>query len=158
LENPIKFVNIVWIAISKLLHYKNILAERDLVFRLFLIDTIFGHASVRPFLYFDPPTLLRPKPYFNFFGQTLLRPKLYYGLYFSINNNSRLDKRSKYASRSKEVEIERSKYRKGRRYENGRSTEKVELMQSSLTLRRLKLFSQIFSIVLFVVLNRQIDR
>jgi len=28
---------------------------------------------VRPFLYFDPPTLLRPKPYFDVFGQTLFR-------------------------------------------------------------------------------------
>jgi len=30
--------------------------------------------------------------------------------------------------RSTRVEVKRSKYRKGRRYENGRSTEKVELM------------------------------
>ena len=33
------------------------------------------------FLYFDPPTLLRPKPYFDFFGQTLLRPKPYFDFF-----------------------------------------------------------------------------
>ena len=57
---------------------------------------------LRPFLYFDPPTLLRPK--------------LYFDLYFSTNKMPRFDKRSK--------------YRNGRRYENGRSTEKVELMRT----------------------------
>ena len=36
----------------------------------------------------------------------------------------------KYRVRSKEVEVERSKYRKCRRYENGRRTEKVELMRT----------------------------
>jgi len=47
-----------------------------------------GYASVPPFLYFDPPTLLRPK--------------LYFDLYVSTNKKSR------------KVEVERSKYRKGR--------------------------------------------
>ena len=64
-----------------------------------LISYKVGYASV---LYFF---VLRPKPYFDFFGQTLLRPKFYF-------------------DQSREVEEERSKYRKGRRYENGRSTEK----------------------------------
>ena len=41
---------------------------------------IFPVLSGRPFLYFDPPTLRRPKPYFDFF------------LY---NKKSRFDKRSK---------------------------------------------------------------
>jgi len=69
-----------------------------------------GYALVRPFMYLDPPTLLRPKPYFDFFGQTLLRPKLYFDLCFSTNKKPRFDKRSKYRSRSREVEVRRSKY------------------------------------------------
>jgi len=64
---------------------------------------------IRPFLYFDPPTLLRPKPYFDFFGQTLVRPKLYFDLYFSTNKMSRFDKRSKYRGPSKRVELKSSK-------------------------------------------------
>jgi len=54
-----------------------------------------GYGSVRHFLYFDPPTLLRPKPYSDFFDQTF-----------------------------------RSKFYFDRRYENGRSTEKVELTRT----------------------------
>ena len=45
---------------------------------------------------------------------SLLRPILYFDLYFLTNKKSRFDKRSKYRGRSREVEIERSKYRKGR--------------------------------------------
>ena len=55
----------------------------------FFFSIQLGYASVRPFLYFHPPTLLRPI-----------------------------------------LEVKRSKYRKGWRYENGRSTEKVELMRT----------------------------
>mgnify|MGYP000124864948 CR=1 FL=1 len=65
---------------------------------------------LRPVLYFDPPTLLRPKPYFDLFGQTLLTTKtllrpLYFDLCFSTNKKSRFDKRSKYRGRSKRVEV-----------------------------------------------------
>ena len=67
---------------------------------------------LRHFLYFDPPTLLRPKLYFD---QNLTSTKkIYFDLYFSTNKKYRFDKWSKYASRSKEVEVEGSKYRKGR--------------------------------------------
>ena len=59
-----------------------------------------GYASVRPFLYFDPPTLLRPKRYVDFFGQTLVRPQLYFDLYFSTNKKSKVWQK---------VEVERSK-------------------------------------------------
>ena len=64
--------------------------------------------------------------YFDLFTstKTVLRPV------FSTNKKPRFYKRSKYRSRSKADEVERSKYRKGRRYENGRSTEKVELMRT----------------------------
>ena len=106
-----------------------------------------GYALVRPFMYLDPPTLLRPKPYFDFFGQTLLRPKLYFDLCFSTNKKPRFDKRSKYRSRSKEFEVKRTKYRKGRRYDNGRSTEKVKLMRTPYNswLDELSQISLIFS-------------
>ena len=64
-------------------------------------------SDLRPFLYFDPPTLFwpklsfdhfittlrRPELYFDFFGQTLLRPKLYLDLCFSTNKKSRFDKK-----------------------------------------------------------------
>ena len=86
------------------------------------------------FLYFDPSTLLGPKLYFDFFSQTLLRPKLYFDLYVLTNKKSRVDKRSKYRTRSKRVEVKSSKYRKGRRYENGRSKEKVELMRTHFSI------------------------
>ena len=83
----------------------------------------YAFSYLPPFLYFHRPTLftytlLRPKPYFDFFGETLRRQNCTSG------PNSNLDK-----CRSTEVQIERSNYRKGRRYENGRSTEKVELMR-----------------------------
>jgi len=56
-----------------------------------------GYASVRPvsylrpFLYFDPPTLLNftstflAQVYFDLFGKTLLRPKLYFGFKFFLS-------------------------------------------------------------------------
>ena len=72
-------------------------------------------------------SVLRPTDFTS--TKILLRPKLYFDLYFSTNNKSRFEKRSKYRGRSKDGEVERSKYRKGRRYENGRSTEKVERMR-----------------------------
>ena len=88
---------------------------------------VFGYVSARPFLYFDPPTLLRPKLYFevnltstflaklyfdqNFTSTSLLRPKLYFDLYFSTNKKSRFVKRSKYRGRSKRVEVKRSNCR-----------------------------------------------
>ena len=54
---------------------------------------VVGYASVWPFLYFDPPTLLRPK--------------LYFDLHFSTNKKSRFDKMSKYRGRSKRVEVQK---------------------------------------------------
>jgi len=62
----------------------------------------FGYASVRPFLYLDPPTLLRPEPYFDFLGQTLLWPKLY------TSRPIRSPDLTK--ARSTEVEVSESKY------------------------------------------------
>jgi len=75
-------------------------------------------------------SVLRPTDFTS--TKILLRPKLYFDLYFSTNNKSRFEKRSKYRGRSKDGEVERSKYRKGRRYENGRSTEMIELMRTQL--------------------------
>jgi len=72
-------------------------------------------------LYFDPNFIstFLSQLYFDLFGQTLLLP-----LYF--NKKSRFDKRSKYRGRSKRVEVQKG----GRRYENGRSTEKVKLIRT----------------------------
>ena len=71
-----------------------------------------GYALVRPFLYFDPSTLLRPKPYFDFFRQKLLRP-----IYFHQNCNSTCTSRP----------IRSPDLTKGR--STGRNTEKVEDMK-----------------------------
>ena len=67
------------------------------------------------------PTLLRPKLFFDLNLTLTIFAKLSFDqnfnstkLYFSTNKESRFDKRSKYRSRSKEFEVKRSKYRKGR--------------------------------------------
>ena len=70
--------------------------------------------EVRPFMYFDPPTLLRPKHSFdiNFTStKTLHQP-----LYFSTTTKSRFA-----IGRSTEFELKRTKW-----FRPGRSTEKVE--------------------------------
>jgi len=72
------------------------------------------YASVRPFMYFDPPTLLRLF-WSNFTSTCTYRP---------------IRSPDFTKGRSKRVEVARSNYKKGRRYENGRSTEKVELMRT----------------------------
>ena len=73
-------------------------------------------SCLRHVLYCDPPTLLG----LNFTStKTVLRPVL-------LTNK----KWSNYRGRSKLAEVKISKYRKSRRYENGPSTEKVELMRS----------------------------
>jgi len=79
---------------------------------------------LRPFRYFDQPTLLRPKLYFDLNFTSTFLAKLYFDqnftlplrakLCFSTNKKSRFYKMSKYASRSKADEVKRSKYRKGR--------------------------------------------
>ena len=112
---PVPFTSLVYnvywllvLMISKVLCVKNFL---KIMFCYYFYITTVGYAAIRPFLYFDPPTLIRPKPYFDFFGQTLLGPKLYFDLYFSSNNKSRFDKRSKYYLMQVllKVEVKRSK-------------------------------------------------
>ena len=74
-----------------------------------IIEESVSDASVRPFLNFDPPTLLRPK--------------LYFELYFSTNKKSRFDKRSKYRGRSRAGEVQkRSKIWKWSKYQKGGTT------------------------------------
>ena len=75
--------------------------------------------------------------------RSLLRHKLYFDLnltstfcpnFTCLHTCTSRPIKSPYLTkcRSPEVEVERSKYRKGRRYENGRITEKVELMRTLL--------------------------
>jgi len=89
-----------------------------------------GYASVRPLLYFDHFHIFDlfcisiHRLYFDLNLSSTFLAKLYFDLYFSTSKKSRFE-----IGRSTKVEVERSKYRKGRRYENGRSTEKVEDMK-----------------------------
>ena len=70
--------------------------------------------QVRPFLDFDPPTLLPPKLYFDLFVRTLLPPKLFdlCGIGYALRpiGNPDLEK-LKYRVRSKEFGVRESKYR-----------------------------------------------
>ena len=86
-----------------------------------------GYALVRPFLYFDQFYI------FDLFSTSThrLRPKLYFDQNCTSTCASRPIRNPDLTEdRSTEIEVERPKYRKGQRSENGRNTEKVELMRT----------------------------
>ena len=74
MENPQQIVQLIKLFLLLAFTYfmKHVIGEMntlsgDLVYsgNAKMVQTKQGYASVRPFLYFDAPSLLRPKPYFD---------------------------------------------------------------------------------------------